>query len=262
MQCNPVAQAPTAHDAMHHDGAHAMEENPNTMPGATQGAGSRESRVLKSKITILLWIGWALAFALAAACFAVLLQGVARDARWGQPAIPVDFSEVSAWQSASFRVWSEDTYTLFVSSVNHDPEYIDRFLTADFRVRILGADEQPVLDRLYRGETLDHTVPRGYGDVRLATINIKGKPWRPGTLQVRVTEPDPAFRTTRSEVRLWKEQQDLGMGGLVNYAMLVPGGIMLVLSLLIASMLASRGRKWPLIATVLLILAIGVGSAV
>ncbi len=189
MQCNPVAQPPAAHDAMHHGGAHVMKEKPNTMPGATQGARSRETRVLRSKKSILLWIGWVLAFALAAACFAVLLQGVARDARWGQPAIPLDFSEVSGWQSESFRVWGEDTYTLFVSSVNHDPEYIDRFLTADFRVRILGADEQPVLDRLYRGETLDHTVPRGYGDVRLATINIKGKPWRPGTLQVRVAGP-------------------------------------------------------------------------
>lgn len=217
---------------------------------------------MKSKKTILLWIGWALAFALAAACFAVLLQGVARDARWGQPAISVDFSEVSGWQSESFRVWGEETYTLSVSSVNHDPEYIDRFLTADFRVRILGADEQPVLDRLYRGETLDHTVPRGYGDVRLATLNIKGKPWRPGTLQVRVTEPDPAFRTTRSEVRLWKEQPELGMGGLVNYAMMVPGGIMLVLSFLFASMLASRGHKWPLIATAMLVLAIVAGFAV
>lgn len=219
-------------------------------------------RSVKSKRYITLWVSWVLAFGLSLACFAALLSGVARDARWGEPAIPVDFSQVSGWQSESFRVWGEDTYTLFVSSVNHDPEYVDRFLTADFRVRILGADDQPVLDRLYRGETLDHSVPQGYADLLLARLDIRGKPWRPGKIQVRVSEPDPAFKTTRSELKLWKARPNVGMGGLINYAVMVPGGIMLVLSLVFASMLASRGRKWPLIITALLILAIGAGSAV
>lgn len=221
-----------------------------------------DSKALNSRKNILLWLCWALAFTLAAACFAVLLQGVARDMRWGEPAIPVDFSKASGWQSESFRVWGEDTYTLFVSSVNHDPEYVGRHLTADFRVRILGADDQPVLDRLYRGETLNHKVPQGYGDVRLALLNVKGKPWRPGTLQVSVREPDPAFRTTRSEIKLWKERPNAGMGGLANYVMMVPGGIMLILSLVLASVLAARGRKWPLIATILLLLAIVAGMSV
>lgn len=216
---------------------------------------------MKSKKNILLWVSWALAFTLAVACFAVLLQGVARDMRWGEPAIPVDFSKASGWQSERFRVWGEDTYTLFVSSVNHDPEYVGRFLTADFRIRILGADGQPVLDQLYRGEAFDHRVPEGYADLRLARIEIKGKPWRPGTLQVSVREPDPAFRTTRSELKLWKDRAEPGMGGLINYAMMVPGAVMLILALVLSCALASRGRKWPLIATVALILALILGSA-
>lgn len=219
-------------------------------------------RSMKSKWHIPLWVGWALAFGLSLACFVALLSGVARDARWGEPTIPLDFSEVSGWQSESFRVWGEETYNLRLSSVNHDPEYTGRFLAADFRIRILGADDQPVLDRLYRGETLDHSVPQGYSDLLLARLDIRGKPWRPGKIQVRVSEPDPAFKTTRSELKLWKERPNVGMGGLINYAMMVPGGIMLALSLLFASMLASRGRKWPLIATALLILAIGVGVSV
>lgn len=216
---------------------------------------------MKSKKDILLWVGWALAFTVAVACFAVLLQGVARDMRWGEPAIPVDFSKASGWQSENFRVWGEDTYTLFVSSVNHDPEYVGRFLAANFRIRILGADGRPVLDKLYRGEVFDYRVPEGYGDVRLARIQIKGKPWRPGTLQVSVREPDPAFRTTRSELKLWKDRAEPGMGGLINYAMMVPGAVMLILALVLASVLASSGRKWPLFATVALILALVFGSA-
>lgn len=218
-------------------------------------------RVMKSKKHVALWIGWILAFGLALVCITVLLLGVARDARWGEPAIAVDFSKASGWQSERFRVWGEETFTLLVSSVNHDPEFVGRFLTADFQVRILGADDQPVLDRLYRGEALDYLVPQGYTDLQLATLEIKGRPWRPGTLQVRVREPDPAFKTTRSELKLWKERPNVGMGGLINYAMMVPGAVMLILALVLASVLASRGRKWPLFATIALLLALILGSA-
>lgn len=206
---------------------------------------------MKSKWHIPLWVGWALAFGLSLACFVALLAGIARDARWGEPTIPLDFSEVSGWQSESFRVWGEETYNLRLSSVNHDPEYAGRFLAADFRIRILGADDQSVLDRLYRGETLDHSVPQGYSDLLLARLDVRGKPWRPGKIQVRVSEPDPAFKTTRSELKLWKERPNVGMGGLINYALMVPGGVLWVVSLVLAALLAGRHSRWPLLLTAL-----------
>lgn len=204
---------------------------------------------MKSVGRIALWLAWGVTFTLALACYVVLLQGMMRDTRWGEPTIGVNFSKVSGWQSASFRVWGESRYALFFSSVNHDADLAGRHLTANFEVRILGPGGNVLLDRIYYGEYLDHEVPRGYGDTRLATLDIQGRPWRPGTLQVRVREPDPAFRTTRSELKLWKERSDPGMGGLIHYAVMVPGAVLTVLALVFAGMLAARRTVWPLVAT-------------
>lgn len=196
-----------------------------------------------------LWLGWTVAFGLALVCLAVLAQGVVRDRHWGEPSIPVEFSKVSRWQSESFRVWGEDAYRLLVSSVNHDPEFVGRYLFADFEVRIMGSKGVPLFSRLYRGEAFDHRVPDGYGDLHLETIEIRGRPWQPGELQVRVREPDPAFRTTTSEIKLRKARPAVGMGGLINYAMALPGAVLLLLSLVLAAALAGRGSKWPLVLT-------------
>lgn len=204
-----------------------------------------DRKSLKSKGRVALWTGWVLSLGLAAACIAVL----ATEARQDAVAVPLDFSRVSGWQSAGFRVWGEDTYTLAVRSENRDPEYVGRFLVADFRVRVLGAEGQPVMDRLYRGENLDHTVPAGRADVALARLEVQGRPWRPGRLQVRVAEPDPAFRTTRSELRLQEEPPGDGMAGVVRHPMAVPAAILMVLGLVLAAVLARRGARWPLLVT-------------
>lgn len=208
-------------------------------------------RPMKSKADVALWTGWILAVGLAAACLAVLVW----DARSEPVAIPVDFGEAAGWRSAEFRVWGEDTYTLLVRSENRDPEYAGRFLAADFRVRVLGAEGQPVMDRLYRGENLDHTVPAGRAEVALARLEVQGRPWRPGRLQVRVAEPDPAFRTTRSELRLQKEPPGEGMVGVLRHPMTAPAAILMVLGLVLAAVLARGGARWPLLVTVLAALA-------
>lgn len=210
---------------------------------------------VKSKGRVALWTGWVLSLGLAAACIAVL----ATEARQDAVAVPLDFSRVSGWQSAEFRVWGEETYTLALASVNRDQEYAGRFLAADFRVRVLGAEGEPVLERLYRGETLDHTVPEGAAGTPLARLEVRGKPWRPGKLQVRVTEPDPAFRTTRSELRLQEEPPGGGMAGVVRHPMAVPAAVLMVLGLVLAAVLARRGARWPLLVTGLA--ALGVPAA-
>lgn len=205
---------------------------------------------------LALWLGWVVSFGLAVACLAVLMQGFARDQRWGEPAIEVDFSRGSGWQSERFRIWGEHDFRLLISSVNHDPEYVGRYLFADFEVRITGKDGRSLFSRLYRGEAFDYQVPDGYTDLQLETIRIKGRPWQPGELQVRVREPDPAFATTRSEIKLWKDRPQVGMGGLMNYAMMVPGAVLLFVALVLAALLAARGSKWPLLVTIAALLAL------
>lgn len=205
--------------------------------------------VTANKRPTFLLVAWTFSFVLALVCIGIFAQGVIRDHRVGQPVIEVDFSEPSGWKEERFRVWGEDSYKLFISSVNHDPEFVGRHLVADFQVRIDGAQGNTVFAREYYGEYLMHKVPNGYGDTALAEINISGWPWQQGVLAVRVTEPDPAFRTTRSELKLWKVQRDVGMGGLINYAMLLPGILLLLLAFAFAVPLARRGHKWPLIVT-------------
>lgn len=205
---------------------------------------------------IALWLGWLAAFGLAVACLALVVQGIARDQRWGEPAIQVDFSRASGWQSEPFRVWGEHDFRLLLSSVNHDPEFVGRHLFADFEIRITGNSGRALFSRLYRGEAFDYRVPDGYADLELETLRIKGRPWQPGELQVRVREPDPAFATTRSEIKLWRDRPAVGMGGLINYAVMLPGALLTLVALVLAALLAARGQRWPLALTLVVLLAL------
>lgn len=77
-------------------------------------------------------------------------------------------------------------------------------------------------------------------------------PWRSWELKARVLQPDARFRTARSEIRLWKDRYDPGMGGLVNYVMIIPAAVLLLLALGLAALLARRGRPRPLVVTLVL----------
>ena len=66
---------------------------------------------------------------------------------------------------------------------------------------------------------------------------------------MNVLEPDPAFETTQTHVKLYRMQDDPGMGGLMNYAVMIPGGILLLGALLLSIPLARGGSRGPLLLT-------------
>lgn len=188
-----------------------------------------------------LWAAWLVTTALGLALAVLFFTGAAGGMLRGDAVIAVDFSESSGWRSAPFRVWGRGSYQLSFNSINHDEDLAERHLTANFDVRILDADGDPVMNRRYLGEYLDHRVPLGFHATPLATLDVRGRPWRPGTLQVRVVEPDPAFRTSQSEFRL-TPRDPLPVAAIWAWA----GAAALGISLLCSVVLFRRGRRWPL----------------
>lgn len=202
----------------------------------------------------LLWIAWAVTFALSLVCAGVFVYGMVRDTRPFDPVLRVDLSAPSDWISAPFRVWGDEEYVLLIRSVNHDPARSGRPLTAAFDVRVLTPDGEPVLERSYAAGQTGHAIPNGYGDARLGSLRLSDWPLRPWVLQVRVTEPDPAFAAVPTDVELYENRSDPGMGGLVSYAMFFPAAGLMLLALIVAIPLARHGSRLPLIVA-------GIGSA-
>jgi hypothetical protein len=198
----------------------------------------------------LLLGAWVVSFALGLVCLAVLAQGVIRDRRLGEPVLPIDLSRTSGWTSTPFRVWGEGSYRLFLSSVNFDSTHVGVPLGADFEVIVVDPAGRPVVARVFRAGSTDHVLPYNYGDSRLAELRLKDWPLRPWRLKARVLAPDPRFRTAQSAIKFWKERHDPGMGGLMNYVMIVPAEIFLGVALILSIPLASRANPAPLIITI------------
>ena len=196
-----------------------------------------------------LWGTWIASFTLALSCMVVFIQGVLRDNRAGEPVIQIDLSAVTDWVSVPFRVWGKDTYTLFISSVNHDPKFVGVPLAADFEVAIIAPDGKVFLRQVYSAGSVNHTLPSNYGDSRLGTLELNGRPFRQWTLKARVLKPDPRFKTAYTEVKFWKNRYDPGMGGLINYVMIIPAGILLVLAFFTSLSLAAKGPRAPVFIT-------------
>ena len=206
-------------------------------------------------------LAWGLAFALSLTCAGVFVHGLVRDARPFDPEIRLDVGTASGWESAPFRVWGDETYSLLIRSVNHDAALVGRPLMAGLEIRVLKPDGEPVLHRSYGPGETGHEIPDNYGDVRLATLSLSDWPLRAWDLQVRVTEPDPRFLTVSTDVELYEQRPLVGMGGLISYAMIFPSGAFRLLSLGLAVPLARSGSRWPLVVTgasaILFLLAVG-----
>lgn len=196
-----------------------------------------------------LLISWGGALVLALVCFGVFAQGLMRDYYTGDAVIRFDPTRAAEWRSASFRVRGEGTYRLYIASVNHDPDPVGRLFRGRLEVEVRDPDGEPVLKRTYGAGTTGHRVPDNYGDSALASLRLQGWPLRAWHLRLRVLEGDSEFLTGRTELRLRRQRDDPGMGGLVNYAMIVPGGIALLIALVLSLPLARTGTRWPLIAT-------------
>lgn len=176
-------------------------------------------------------------------------QGILRDRRIGEPVLRIDLSSTSDWVSTRFRIWGRGTHSLFVSSVNHDPRFIGADLAAAFEISITNSSGMRFFHRLYAPGSTGHVLPSNYGDRKLGSFELDDLPLRNWTLAARVVEPDPRFKTARTEIKFWKERYDPGMGGLMNYVMAIPALLFLVLSFLASLALASRGFRTPVVVT-------------
>lgn len=193
-----------------------------------------------------LWAAWWICLVPGLAAGAVFVHGVLRDTRAGEPVLALDLAAASDWTAVPFRVWGGGPRALRLDSVNHAPAFVGAALTAQFEVAVVDPRGQARFRRVYDGAATGHVLPDNYGGVRLETLVLDDRPWRRWTLRARVLRPDLRFRTARTQLKLWKDRPDLGMGGLVSYAMLAPAGIFLGLALLAALALAGRGRRLPL----------------
>jgi hypothetical protein len=197
---------------------------------------------------------WAILFASALACAALVVQGMLRDTRYGEPVQRLDLSADTDWLATPFRVWGAGRHRLILSSVNHEDRLVGRSFDGEIEIQVVNPDGRIVLQRAYPPGSTGHSVPSNYGDVTLDTIDVDGWPLRRWALLVRVSDGDPAFETVSSEVKLRKVRPELGMGGLINYAMIVPAGILLILATLVAVPLARANSRTPLILSLLSLL--------
>lgn len=95
---------------------------------------------------------------------------------------------------------------------------------------------------------------------RVDELRLAGGPLGRWRLAARVRDPDPRFAEStslRSRVLLRPRRPDPGMGGLINYAMIVPATLLFLLSLGLALAIARRsGRRAPTWISGLLLLAL------
>ena len=201
---------------------------------------------MKRRVLLLFW---SLSFLLAVGSSAIFIQGLMRDYYTGDPVVRFDPRQQTDWVTDSFRVWVQGSYALRISSVNHNPDPVGRLLEGEFEVMITDPHGKTVLRKTYRPGSIEHRVPNNYGDTLLETLELNDWPLRSWKLQVRVTKADPNFVTTQTEMKLRKQRYDPGMGGLMNYAMIVPAGVFLLLSLVLSLLLSRSGMVIPLYIT-------------
>lgn len=196
-----------------------------------------------------LLISWGLSYLLSVACFALLMQGVIRDSGFGNAAVRINPQAPSAWMAGSFRVWGGGTYGLGIESVNHDPALVGRHFAGVLAVRLRAPGGELAFEQTFFGASHDHRLPDNFSSTHLATVELKSWPLRPWRLEVRVLQGDPDFVAARTRVTLRRQDNEVGMGGLVSYAMIVPGGVFILLSLALALVLARKGSRIPLTVT-------------
>jgi len=203
---------------------------------------------MRRKITWI-WIAWLTTFALALFCVSIVVKGVLRDRRVGEPVLSLDLARPSDWRSSPFRVWGSSTYTLFISSVNWDSTFAGAPLGAELEVVVSSPSGKPVFQRTYAPRSTGLVLPINYGDSHLADVSLRDWPVRRYTLAARVLAPDEHFKTAQSALKLYKQRSDPGMGGLMNYVMILPAAVFMGLAVIAAVSLARAGKRVPIVLT-------------
>lgn len=189
---------------------------------------------------------WVVSFLLALGASAIVVAGVRRDTRAGQPVLKIDLARASDWVTVPFRVWGAARHTLLLSSVSFDSTNLGIPLEGAFEVAVVNGRGDTVFRRMYPPGASGHLLPYNYGDTRLATLALSDVPVRAWTMAARVTAPDARFAPATSEVKLWKEQADPGLGGVVNYLMVIPAGLFTLVAIGAAIPLAAQKSPLPL----------------
>lgn len=197
-----------------------------------------------------LLIGWALVFILGVAIATPVAFGIRRDTRAGEVTIPVSLGQAAA-HTQSFRAWTAGSYNLFISTVNFDQARVGSTFSGEVRVVMRRPGGDTLLDRRFGPGTFTHAMPYNYGDTKLATISLDAARLRPWIVSAEVTRADPSFAGVRSEIKLWRERTDPGMGGMITYVLIFPAIVCLLLAVVLAIVLFRRGRTVPLVMSVL-----------
>lgn len=192
-----------------------------------------------------IWGLWAGSFLLSVLCLGTFAWGILRDSNFRDVRAKVDLSTPGRLEQ-EFSVARLDERVLYLTSINHSPPFDVPFGgSASFQIIAPQGD----------------TALAGVIDSKLGHLRPDNMDWstlgsfQPDTrgrfrLIFEVAGPDSIFQGVNSGLVLRPNQPSVGMEGLITYAMVVPGGILLVVACCLSLLLHLRGGpRWPLFVT-------------
>ncbi len=198
---------------------------------------------------------WLLALVTGLFCAGLFLQGVIRDNRIGDPDVGLDLSRPSSG-TRLFLPWRGGWHDLAVSSVNHTPPFGPMF-QGKVEITLVDGSGDNMIERSFDGSDA-HARPSNMTWTALDSVVIDRSLLERMTLSARVITADPQFAGVRTNVHLRRRQYDPGMGGMMNYIMLAPGILFLVIALGLGANMSGRGwGRGPLRVTIALTVFLG-----
>lgn len=207
--------------------------------------------------TFTLFAAWGLCLGLGLVSAAVLLAGILRDTHFGQAELALDLGHEGGWSGSDFRVWGGGGYVLWLTSLGPQPPFDPAApdpptmavpYQGRFAVRILEPNGNLHREWTYAGDEPAHIAGSGTTWSQLGDVTLRDLPLRTWRLEARTAAADPTFASgdLTSRLLLRPDRAEVGMGGLLNYVLIVPAVLFLALSIVPALLLVRRtGRRWP-----------------
>ena len=185
-------------------------------------------------------IFWGMLQLVGLVCAGIFVSGVVRNAGSRDIVVPLDLSQASGPRQAGFRLWHRGRYTLYLTTVNHDPTFAGQPFTGSVRVRLTDPSHAIVVDRTFGEETI-HRIPANMEWTTLQVLEIDRTSFQPWLLEASVRRPDSRFAGMFSRVLLKKYEADEGWSALVALVMSVPAAVLSFLALVLAVAVQVRG---------------------